>query len=313
MLAITKQQYQRNVSAVRNTKKTSGPSLSARILDCYDDLSKRERLLADTVLACAQDLAGYTATELAVRAKVSKATATRFFRRLGYRDYEGARLEARQTPHWGSPLEAFYNSTSESDDEVSKHLRREIENITKTFGPGTAQKIEKCVVKLASAERIWIIGFRDNYPIAAYASTALTRVKDVRLLPNLGMSLAEDLSGIQRKDVVLAFGFRRWPSIFVKALKLIHHDLGVPVILITDVISSISPVVPDVELRCHIKGSSIFDSHTAGLSMVNLICSRVARRLGKATRTRLQAVEKYHSELGDFRSPTNRSINVGKR
>lgn len=281
-------------------------SLSDRIAVCYDDLSKRERMLADTVLACAGDLAGYTATELANAAKVSKATATRFFRRLGYQDYEGVRLEARRTPYWGSPLEAFYAvSNQQSQDEVSKHVKREIENIAETFNPSIAEGIEASVKRLVSTDRIWMLGFRDNYPIAAYAAVTLARVKDVRLLPSLGMSLAEDIADITRKDVVLAIGFRRWPKVFPDVLRLIRKA-GASIILVTDVVSSISPAAADVFLRCHIKGSSIFDSHTAGISLINLLSSRVARALGKTTRSRLEKVEQLHSELGDFQPERKR-------
>ena len=69
--------------------------VESRILDLYDGLPASERRLADVVLACQGDLASYSASELAERACVSKATTSRLFQRLGYARFTDARREAR--------------------------------------------------------------------------------------------------------------------------------------------------------------------------------------------------------------------------
>ena len=68
----------------KQVAETADPSLTARIRDRYGDLSPMERRLADVILACPGELSGYSATELAGRAGVSKMTVSRLVRRLGY-------------------------------------------------------------------------------------------------------------------------------------------------------------------------------------------------------------------------------------
>ncbi|WP_233518929.1 MurR/RpiR family transcriptional regulator [Paraburkholderia xenovorans] len=74
------------------TKKEKRPpaSIESRIAECYDELSEIDQRLADVILSAPGQLAMQTATELASSAQVSKATATRFFQKLGYASYDDA-------------------------------------------------------------------------------------------------------------------------------------------------------------------------------------------------------------------------------
>jgi DNA-binding MurR/RpiR family transcriptional regulator len=71
------------------------PILSQRILDAYDELTRRERRLADLLLEDLDTLVLKSATEISEKAGVSKATTARFFRRLGYPSFKAAQAAAR--------------------------------------------------------------------------------------------------------------------------------------------------------------------------------------------------------------------------
>jgi len=81
--------------------------LTQTIHDQYDKLPAGERKIADILLEYQGELAAYSATELAARAGVSKATATRLVRRLGFDDYLQMRQQAREAKRVGSPLAAL--------------------------------------------------------------------------------------------------------------------------------------------------------------------------------------------------------------
>jgi DNA-binding MurR/RpiR family transcriptional regulator len=66
-------------------------TLSQRILDSYDDLTRRERRLADLLIEDGNTVALKSATDISTEAGVSKATTARFFRRLGYPSFRAAR------------------------------------------------------------------------------------------------------------------------------------------------------------------------------------------------------------------------------
>ena len=71
-------------------------STSERILDVHGELTRSERRPADLLLSDPDALLLHSAAELAQRAGVSKATTTRFFRRLGYASSKVAQREARE-------------------------------------------------------------------------------------------------------------------------------------------------------------------------------------------------------------------------
>jgi DNA-binding MurR/RpiR family transcriptional regulator len=277
--------------------------VEGRILDVYDGLPASERRLADVVLACQGDLASYSASELAERAGVSKATTSRLFQRLGYARFTDARREARGAGvPWGSPLsiDAAPANPVGSGNFLSAHLTRDIQNLGRTFESLRPEVVEEAVGRLAAARGVWIIGFRNSHALAHYAHSVLATVKpDVRLVPGSALEVAEDLAGLSGRDAVLAIGLRRRPQLFRRLLALIHRR-GVPIVMVTDPTASTATRYATVVLRCHNWGSSMFDSYASAISVLNLLCARTAARLDSAARDRLAVIEDIHRELDDL-------------
>jgi DNA-binding MurR/RpiR family transcriptional regulator len=255
------------------------------------------------VLACQGDLASYSASELAERAGVSKATTSRLFRRLGYARFTDARREARgDGALWGSPLsiDATQANPAGSGDFLSAHLTRDVQNLGRTFQSLRPEALEEAVGRLVAARCVWIIGFRNSHALAHYARSVLATVKpDVRLVPGSALEVAEDLAGLSGRDAVLAIGLRRRPQLFRRLLALIHRR-GVPIVMVTDPTASTATRYATVVLRCHNWGSSMFDSYASAISVLNLLCARTAARLDSAARDRLAVIEDIHRELDDL-------------
>jgi DNA-binding MurR/RpiR family transcriptional regulator len=277
--------------------------VESRILDVYDGLPASERRLADVVLACQGDLASYSASELAERAGVSKATTSRLFQRLGYARFTDARREARGAGvPWGSPLSIGATEARPvgSGDILSAHLTRDVQNLGRTFESLRPEVVEAAVGRLVVARCVWIIGFRNSHALAHYAHSVLATVKpDVRLVPGSALEVAEDLAGLSDRDVVLAIGLRRRPQLFRRLLALIHRR-GVPIVMVTDPTASTATRYATVVLRCHNWGSSMFDSYASAISVLNLLCARTAAGLDTAARDRLAVIEDIHCELDDL-------------
>jgi len=274
-----------------------------RILDIYDGLPASERRLADIVLACQGDLASYSASELAERAGVSKATTSRLFQRLGYARFTDARREARGAGvPWGSPLSIDSENRGSIDpgNSLSAHLTRDLQNLGRTFESLRPETIEQAVGLLAEARSVRVVGFRNSHALAHYARSVLTTVKpDVRLAPGSALEVAEDLAGLSAEAAVLAIGLRRRPQLFRRVLALLHQR-GVPVVMVTDPTASTATRYATVVLRCHNWGSAMFDSYASAISVLNLLCSRIAARLGPAARDRLAVIEHIHRDLDDL-------------
>lgn len=264
----------------------------------YERLPAGERKIADVLLDLGDELPAYSATELAERAGVSKATATRLVRRLGYADYQDLRQQARAGAVAGSPLAELRDAAVPGT--LGRHLEHDLACLTLTLKGIAPEHAERAVGVLAKAPRIWVVGFRNSHALALYARELLVQVKpDVRLLPLPGQTLAEDLSALGAGDAVLMLGFRRRPPVLAKILR-VARSAGADVVLLTD--PSLGDVAAEatVTFRCLSRGASLFDSYVAPLSLLNHLCAEVALALGETAQAKLRRSEQLHDVFGDF-------------
>jgi DNA-binding MurR/RpiR family transcriptional regulator len=265
----------------------------------YDRLPVGERKIADVLLEMRGELAAYSATELAERAGVSKSTASRLVRRLGFGDYQQLRQQARAG---GSPLAEFAGALAKKDT-LARHLDHDIACLTSSLQAIPADLIRRATDMLAKPKRLWVVGFRNSYALALYARELLVQVKpDVRLLPVPGQTVVEELSALAASDTVLALGFRRHPPELAKILRAVHQAKARVVLIGGSSLDELDKHA-DITLRCQSHGSGLFDTYVAPISLLNYLCSEVALALGKAARTRLQRSEQLHHQFGDFSLP----------
>ncbi|GMQ75707.1 MAG: MurR/RpiR family transcriptional regulator [Gammaproteobacteria bacterium] len=282
-----------------------GSNLEQRVLGTYDAMSPSERRLADTLIACRGDLARYSATELAQEAQVSKATAARFFQKLGYKSFREARRQALRSRPWGSPLEALAELTEplQGRGNLGRHLANDVSNLTRTAEAIDPGEIERAVEMLTNARRILVVGFRNSHSLADYAFMVLNSIKpDVRFLGSGGLSSPEQVAGLGAEDVILAIGFRRRPHLLREILETAGHR-QVPSVLLTDGTASRTKELASVTLTCRNHGMYLFDSYVSSISIVNFLCSAVALALGHRAWTRLAEIEDLHGTFGDLVQP----------
>jgi DNA-binding MurR/RpiR family transcriptional regulator len=282
--------------------------LDSRILDLYESLAPMERRLADVLLEHQRDLASYSATELARRAEVSKATAARLFRRLGYDSFAEARRQARSLRHWGSPLNIFeqVEAVDGSLPAPLQHVQTDLANLSRTFEALHAGAAAEAADLLAGAERIWVVGFRASRGLAELLHYWLSVVRaGVQSLQGDGMAFAEIAIDFRPGDAVVAIGFRRRTRL-LRALLARAHATGTRSVLITDVSASASAKLADVVLRCHSRPAYLFDSYSAAVSLLNFLVTAVAVRLGDSSRERMRDIDDLHEALDAFTTPVRR-------
>src|SRR5674476_774092 len=90
-------------------------SIEQLIRSRYNGLSPSDRKLSDVIVARQKDLVAYSATELAQLASVSKASAARYFKRLGYQDFNDFRAAVRARFSSESPLSNLVRVTQAGD------------------------------------------------------------------------------------------------------------------------------------------------------------------------------------------------------
>jgi DNA-binding MurR/RpiR family transcriptional regulator len=287
-----------------NTAATPEP-LDAQVRRVYPTLSATERRLADVLLAQREALLGYSATELAQLAGASKATAARFFRRLGYADFNAfrAQLRAQVNP---APLHRLNTARApkQGGGRLQAHTRQDIATLERLGTDIDAATLQQAVATLARARRLWIAGYRNAHAVAFYAQALLHQVRpQAQLLNESAGRETELLADVDARDAVLAVDLRRRTRRLPVLLRALRAT-GAQVVLLTDAPMSELEPEAQVVLRCPTHASQLFDSYVAPVSLVNFLASELAARASTATRERLARIEELHAALADLETAT---------
>ncbi|AOY92129.1 RpiR family transcriptional regulator [Cupriavidus sp. USMAA2-4] len=283
-------------------------ALEARIRQRYGDLSAADRKLADVLLARQRELLSYSATELAGLAGVSKASAARFFRRLGYADFSAfrqnlrdqvsARSPLRQLERGGPPSAARGAPSARSG--LAAHVERDALRLAALPEQVGERALGAALDALAEARRVWVVGYRNSYLVAMHACALLSQGRpDVAMLNDAAGQDAERIAEIEPRDVLLAVDFRRRAQ-RLPAVVGLAREAGAGCILLTDTPVSTLAAEADAVLGCAHQGEQVFDSYVAAVSLVNYLATAVVTRTRKRARARMQRIERAHAVLADL-------------
>ena len=175
-------------------------TLSQRILEAYDDLTRRERHLADLLLEDPDTLVLNSATDISAKAQVSKATTARFFQRLGYTSFKTAQkiARAREDSGSGGNVASRASARKAGRADLADHLASDVHNLVRSIEALRSDELNQAIQSMALAGRLWVVGFGDNYALAHFARALLIRIKaDIRMIQIGGFSVPEEFASIE--------------------------------------------------------------------------------------------------------------------
>jgi DNA-binding MurR/RpiR family transcriptional regulator len=277
-----------------------GTRLALRIQDRFEGLTPSEQKLAALLLDRPDEILTFSATELAGLAGVSKATAARFFRTLGYSDFNDVRLQAREERNRTGPVHQvpMPAEAPEGAATVPTHLQVEMANLTRTFEELRSDVLGRIAEQVATAERVWVAGLGPEGGLARHARLRLAGVRpSVHLISENTGSWAEELASTGPSDALLVVALRPWPKV-IDAILDFARTTRLDTIVVTDPTGAArarrhgaTPLV------CHISTPGPESSHTTVLSMLHLVANAVAARLGAAARRRRELITDLREEL----------------
>lgn len=257
--------------------------------------------MADLLLENPHQITKFTAAEMAANVGISNATAGRFFKRLGYRNFREARRMAREDQGKSASTISTTIQIATPDDldvDLNLHMTSDIQNITRTFTSLPSPLLLEAVDLLAFAEKIWVVGFDDNYPLAHFARSLLIRIKpDIRMIPIGGFPVPEEFASITPRDTILVMGFRRRTGRLMRIMES-AKTAGAKTIIVTDHGTHTPTETADVVLRCRTLGASLFDSFVAPVSLMAYICATIASKVGNVAIERLHFIENLYDVWG---------------
>lgn len=277
-------------------------SLEGQIRKHYEELTTAEQKLADVVLEFPGELTSYTASELSQKAGVSNAAASRFFKRLGFKNYNEARLMVRDSKNWGSPL--YLQTRNKASSNLVKNFQlfqgEELFNLQNTLENLKLDEIDVICREILRAKRIWVMGFRNSHFIAGFARWQFIQYRpNVFLLPSTGETLGEYIADFDSNDLVIVIGVRRRVSGLKQIMASIKKKQS-PILYLTDTSKDKTRMYASWVIECDVAGQFLFDSYTAIMSVVRLLAITAYHQSGHKGRDFLKKVEQEHEGLKEF-------------
>lgn len=277
--------------------------LTLRLQERISRLTKAEQKLAALLLENQTLIETHSATELSARAGVSKATTARFFRNLGYTDFDEARTQAREErnriqPYTYSPALPEKALLGRS---IGEHLELELLNLTRTFEEMRPDLLTEAARLIQDAPRVWCMGFGAEEGLAQLARLTFARLRpDVHILATHAGAWAEDLAMTGPRDVLLLLTLEPRPR-FQAAITSFARTTRMNVITLTDhrylaTAQRFSRLV----ISCHVAAFGRLPSHATMASMIRLLSITFIGQAAEAAHQRLAMIEEINEEIDLF-------------
>lgn len=266
------------------------------IREALPDLHPAERRLGAFLLDFPGEMASYDAQELARLAGVSKATVSRFVRRLGFPSYEQARRTAREEARTGSRL---YLGHAEAGDftNLSAQIEEERSNLEWTYRRLSVPALDALSSRILSSRKVWVLGQRISQNFAGYLGWQLMKLaEDVTSIPRAGETLGEYIATMQPEDCVIVFALRRraagTDAVIDEILKR-----GSALALISDEGMATRADVP-WHFQCQTGTNGPQFNHSTVLALCHQIMLRTSAAAGPAGRAGLRRAEEINERIG---------------
>ena len=125
----------------------------------------------------------------------------------------------------------------------------------------------------------------------------------MRLAPQPGQSLGEELAGLGAGDVVVLVGFRRRPAGFARIVAGRSPRAAFPSCSSPTPRPAGTPRASPCWLECPVDSASPFDSYAAAMSLVNLLASGVLGVDVRDGRTRIASITSVYDALDELETP----------
>lgn len=265
-------------------------SLKHKIQEAYCDFSSGHTKVADYIQSNPEQLLIQSTNEIAQYCEVSKATVSRFIRKLGYENHQELRSELLNVREQGVPmiLQSEISNILQADIAALYELNEQLEKLD----------IANIVKDIANARKVIIVGFRNNYPVALHLRQQLLQCRnDVIVLPVTGQTLSEELVDITDDDFIILLGIRRRTKNFQR---LITYLSPYNHLLISDQSGQKYAQQSRNFLLCPMNTQEPLDSYSTPMAVVAFLCNHIYRFLGKNANQQSAIVSSLYTELGEL-------------
>ncbi|OLL72262.1 Transcriptional regulator [Pseudonocardia sp. Ae168_Ps1] len=266
-------------------------SLRAVIDENRSRLSPADLAVVDVLLSHPTEAAFLPAEQVAGRAGVHVAAATRLAKKLGYTGYPQLRSTFQSELVVGTDAaERVRRRLDRSDDVLADLVEDEADALRALPRAVGGAEIDDVAGRILAARRTLVYARGNATVLGGMLVRRLRRFGlPVVELPGSDRDLAEELISLGPGDLVVALAFRRAPRTLPPLLAT-AEEIGTPVVLLTDVLGGAGGGSPTVLVAPRGSGRE-FQSLTAPMAVVNALVLGIARLAEDRTTAALRRLD----------------------
>lgn len=261
------------------------------------------RLLAEYPIGGLEPVA-----RLAGASGVSAPTVLRLVAKLSFESYADFQqsLKAEVSARMSSPLEMHADHQRKEAEGVPQQAEEILcGGIRTSFARLSPADFSHAVQLLTDPKRaVLLIGGRFSSLLAEYLAAHLRILRpNVRVVPAAGNDRVSYLLDVGRRDVLVAFDYRRYQRDTVR-LAGAAREQGASVIAFTDPYLSPLSAYADVIFTTSVAAPSPFDALTPAMALVEALIAALVDQLGDAPRERMTRYDALYGGTVDGPDPT---------
>jgi DNA-binding MurR/RpiR family transcriptional regulator len=259
-------------------------------------LTEADRKIIATVFDDRAETAFLSGPQLAERANVHEAAATRLAQKLGFRGYPEMRAQLQRELLEGHDAAGRMRrsvATVTHGDYLADLIAKEIAALQVLSSAVPQSDIDLAADLLFGAKRVFIFGQGHALSVASFLQRRLDRFGMTTIaLTGRGRDIAERLVDLSSGDVIVALAFRKQPESY-RALLEQASEAGAKTILVSDLAGPTMEPKADLMLAApRGRSGSEFQTPTVPFAIINGVLLTIAGRHEKQVLGKLEKLSK---------------------
>ncbi len=284
----------------------SKTAVSERLETQFNELTRAERQLADTILRSYPASGLGSITSIAEKAGVSTPTVGRLVQKLGFSGFaeyqQQLRSEVEST--LANPIAKHDKWTTAAPKEhiLNRFTDAVMDNIQQSLANIDIQKFDKSCQLLADPNRcVYVIGGRITHALADYFFLHMQVIRpNITHIETTSNVWPHYLLNLKEGDVIVILDVRRYENNTLKLAEMAAKK-GAEIILLTD--QWVSPIarLTDIVFSTRIVAPSAWDSSVGSLLLIETMIAQVQELIWPQAKQRIEELESLFDDTRLFR------------
>ncbi|MGH1575824.1 MurR/RpiR family transcriptional regulator [Planktotalea sp.] len=284
-------------------------TISDRIQNHLDELTRAERQLAHSILEGYPASGLGTLSALAKDAKVSVPTVARMVQKLGFSGYPEFQAELREELR-AKVKDPIAKHDTWTEGAPSEHLLNRfteavIDNIRHSLGQIDPNEFDRaCEITADTDSHLYVVGGRITHTLAEYLFLHLQVIRgQLTHIQSTSNAWPHYLLDVKQGDVFIIFDMRRYENNTLKLAEMAQAK-GARIILFTDQWRSPVHQFAEISFSSRIIAPSAWDSAVTPMLLLETMISTVQDLTWGDTKDRMEALEEIFDQTKLFRKFT---------